>query len=57
MYQAEANGESENCFTLEQAIYRVYHFARTMNEKRGSITLPDGNVLQWDGMNWKVNDN
>ena len=54
MYKAEANGESEWCFTLQQAIYRVYHFATRMDKKSGSVTLPDENVLEWNGMNWKV---
>ncbi len=52
MYKAISNGETETCFTLQQAIYRVYHFANGMENKQGWIKLSDDTVLEWDGHNW-----
>lgn len=54
MCSASANGKTETCFTLQQAIYRVYDFARSMENKQGWITLPCGTVLEWDGNNWFI---
>ena len=54
MCKAVANGKEETCFTLQQAIYRVYHFANGMESKQGWITLPCGTILEWDGHHWFI---